>query len=132
MVAVCPGPDGLPLRATILVVDNEALVRRCIRLMLESAGYAVVEASGGLEALHLLAAQGNAVRLVLTDCAMPGMDGWAVLRAIRATSPELPVMLMSGGGQVVPHDAALETCVLEKPFTGPTLVRRVRSLLQDD
>lgn len=127
----CPDPDGPHERALILLVDDEPLVRRCIRLTLESGGYDVLEAGGSHGALQFLAARGKAVSLVLTDYAMPGMDGWGLLRAIRVMLPELPVILMTGWAPTFSHDVSTaQTSVLEKPFTAAVLLENVGRLLR--
>jgi two-component system cell cycle sensor histidine kinase/response regulator CckA len=115
-VEACRGPDGRTGPATILVVDDEDIVRRCVRLTLEGAGYAVMEATSGVQALELLAVPGSAVRLVLSDCAMPDMDGWDLLRTIGATRPALPLILMTGWAAAFAEGLdANPAVVLEKP-----------------
>ena len=80
----------------ILVVDDDASVREGVRALLESAGYAVATASDGAEAIEKLRTE--AVRLVLLDLAMPGVDGWQFLarRESEAGFPRVPVVLLSG------------------------------------
>ena len=80
----------------ILVVDDDAAVREGVRTLLESAGYTVATASDGAEAIEKLRAE--AVRLVLLDLAMPGVDGWQFLarRESEAGFPRVPVVLLSG------------------------------------
>jgi len=78
----------------VLVVDDEAAVRFTLASALEAPGFEAIEASSGAEALGLV----DDVDVVLTDLVMPGMDGLALLAAIRARDPELPVILLTAQG----------------------------------
>jgi DNA-binding NtrC family response regulator len=83
-------------RRRILVVDDQESMRSLLKDMLEVIGYDVMLAEGGEEALHLMEA--NQFDLVLTDLNMPGMDGTALLKAIKTTRAELPVVIITGYG----------------------------------
>jgi DNA-binding response OmpR family regulator len=116
--------------ATLLVVDDDAAVRRSLRRVLERAGYAVEEAADGQEALERLADLRAA--LVILDVAMPRLDGWHTLARIRAVS-DVPVMMLST------HDAEIEQvrglrggadAYLPKPIGARELVARVEALLR--
>ncbi len=102
MEGVQAAPDqGLPARILgaremILVVDDEAAIRRALRLTLEEKNYRVIEAADGREALALFLENRESVRLLLTDVMMPGMSGVALVRAIRTVAPKLPVIAASG------------------------------------
>jgi len=80
----------------ILVVDDQESMRSLLKDMLDVIGYEVTLAEGGEEALRLL----NTLDfdLVLTDLNMPGMDGTALLRAIKAGKADLPVVIITGYG----------------------------------
>jgi DNA-binding NtrC family response regulator len=80
----------------ILVVDDQETMRSLLRDMLEVIGYEVTLAEGGEEALGLV--QTRDFDLVLTDLNMPGMDGTALLRAIKTTKTEMPVVIITGYG----------------------------------
>lgn len=80
----------------VLVVDDQDSMRVLLQDMLEVIGYGVVLAEGGEQALALL--QEDRFDLVLSDLNMPGMDGTALLRAVKAASPELPVVIITGYG----------------------------------
>ncbi len=82
----------------LLVVDDDPLIRRSLGEMLRREGYAVVEASGGAEALRAAAA--SPPNLVVTDFNMPEIDGLQLLRELRARKPDLPVILVTGYGTV--------------------------------
>ena len=94
--AVSPEPRIPVGSITALVVDDEALVRSLARRILERAGYRVIVAAGGLEGLALLEAHSGDVGVVLLDLTMPDLNGREVLARIRATHPDLPVVLCSG------------------------------------
>jgi CheY-like chemotaxis protein len=80
----------------ILVVDDQESMRSLLKDMLEVIGYEIMLADGGEEALRLM--QGNQFDLVLTDLNMPGMDGTALLRVIKADYADMPVVVITGYG----------------------------------
>ena len=119
--------------ARILIVEDNELVRRAVRLILELADHAVVEASDGESGLTHL--QDATIDAVLADLSMPGMGGLAFVGATKARVPGLPVIVMSGGG-IGPDggdllDAARNAgadLVLRKPFDDRTLLDALASL----
>jgi CheY-like chemotaxis protein len=118
---------------TILLVEDEALVRAVARRALEERGYRVLEASTPAAALALASEPEAAIDLLVTDVIMPGMTGSDLVAALRPTRPELPVLYVSGYAQhmifargIVVDDAS----ILEKPFTADLLARRVREVIQ--
>ena len=114
----------------ILVVDDEEVVRRVVRKVLEAEGYLVLEAEGGVEALEVLMERNPRVDLVLTDGTMRGMDGWDLVRVIGAILPGLPTILMTGWAvRPAKKLPAGPTAVLEKPFAPAMLTERVRNVL---
>ncbi|MDP2273289.1 MAG: MASE1 domain-containing protein [Archangium sp.] len=116
-----------PRAATILVVEDEPLVRRTVVLVLERAGHRMLTAGDGEEALALLRQPGHGVELVLTDVVMPRMGGVELARAVRASYP-LPVLFMSGF-----HESHVELAaeqVLAKPFTADQLMSAIELALR--
>lgn len=83
-------------RRRILVVDDQDSMRTLLKDMLEVIGYDVTLAGGGEQALAIL--QGSGFDLVLSDLNMPGMDGTALLRAVKSTHSEMPVVIITGYG----------------------------------
>ena len=120
--------------ATVLVVDDDQMVRRLAARMLTLEGYYVLEASGGEAALRILQRFANRIRLVVTDLAMPGLDGRNLGGVISRCWPQVRVLYMSGYPAARMLDAgALETGwpFIQKPFTAEQLGRKVRELLAE-
>ncbi len=119
-------------RETVLLIEDDALVRGVIGSILRSGGYVVVEARHGEEALAAPRETGLAPELVVSDVVMPGMSGPETVRRLREERPGLPAVFLSGyrerPGASEP-DAADEGGVLLKPFTSATLLAKVRSVL---
>ena len=89
-------------RLRILVVDDDPLVLKSMRDMLEAEGHQVVAADsgqGGIDAFHAAHAKGDAYSLVITDLGMPSIDGRKVASAVKQSSPGTPVVLLTGSGQ---------------------------------
>jgi DNA-binding NtrC family response regulator len=105
----------------IMVVDDDASIRRTLQILLSKAGYEVIQASDGLEAVRLWREQGG--DLVITDLHMPKKDGIETIIELLSHSPGIRIIAMSGGGQTKRLDllgnVALLGSVLsiEKPFT---------------
>lgn len=118
-------------KATVLVVDDEQLVRETIALMLGEMGYAVIEASSGQEALEASARHKGPIDLLITDLIMPGMTGRFLADALVARRPGLPVVFMSGHIEGA-HQKELEPGVLflEKPVDGNSLKRKIQEALK--
>jgi len=126
-----PEPDAHAGNATILVVDDEDVVRVTARRMLELRGYHVLNASSGSRAVEMIR-RGNAVDLALVDLTMPEMDGEQTFVALRALAPDLPVVFMSGhsredmGLRVAGKDL---TSHITKPFRMNVLSETIAALL---
>jgi CheY-like chemotaxis protein len=111
---------------TVLVVDDEALVREMCRRTLQAAGYTVMEASDGARALGLLMQGG--VDAVVTDIRMPGMDGWELAGRLAMMSPR-PAVLFITGYETHTDSTSFTGSLLEKPFRSEQLVSSVSQLL---
>jgi len=125
--------DDRPAGGTILVVEDEAGVRRALQRMLFAEGYTVLTAANGAEALDLFAARGNDFDLLITDLVMPAMDGRDLARKCCALQRGLKVIYISG----YTRDSLLSQQTfeegmefLEKPFTNDVILERVASVLR--
>lgn len=113
--------------ATVLLVDDEPAVRLMTRYVLRRSGFRVIEAGGGDEALEVMRREGVGIDVVITDIMMPGFDGVALIRAMCANWPGVPVIGMSGiavSERLSASEAAGLAGFLQKPFT-PEAVRAV-------
>ncbi|HKZ78552.1 MAG TPA: response regulator [Pyrinomonadaceae bacterium] len=115
---------------TILIVEDEEMVRKLARDILEDRGYRVLVAATGEQALRICDGNGNDIHLLLTDVIMPTMNGKVL--AERTSRPGLRVLYMSGyTDDVIVRHGVLEpgTNFLEKPFTPDALARKVKEVL---
>jgi CheY-like chemotaxis protein len=113
---------------TVLVVDDEEILRSYMTRVLESEGYSVIEAENGEEALSFLNRKDTAavVDLVITDVRMPGMGGRELAASLARDGASLPVLFVSGSH--MPSD--LSGPLLRKPFMPGDLSALARELLQ--
>ncbi len=117
---------------TILVVEDEDALLRLARRSLEAAGYSVLTAAAGEDALRLSAAHAGEIHLLLTDIVMPRLSGRAVALALVKTRPTLKVLYMSGyTDDAIFHHGVLDpgTHFIGKPFTVSDLTRKAREVL---
>jgi len=116
----------------VLVVDDESSVRQVTRRMLEHSGYRVIEAANGAEGLTQFVERQSDVQVVLTDLAMPIMDGVAFIRALRQLNPQVRVITVSGrqSNAHLPADLGLpEEFHLSKPFSASLLLETLHHVL---
>jgi DNA-binding response OmpR family regulator len=121
--------DPRQLGQKILVIDDEADLRRFVKLRLSRAGYKVFEASNGIEGLEQL--YKVKPHLVVLDIMMPRMDGWETCRRIREIS-HVPILILSAKGDRGSRVKGLDLGAndyLAKPFAGFELLKKVESLL---
>jgi signal transduction histidine kinase/ActR/RegA family two-component response regulator len=128
-----PAPTHVDGGKQVLLVDDEATVRETLTAALEDAGYGVLAAAGGAEALEILASD-TTIDVLITDLSMPGIDGLAVIRNARRHRPDLPAMLLTG---YAGHGAQLAVggllngafTLVRKPVTATQLADRIEALL---
>ena len=126
------GDAQIPTRATLLVVDDEEMVRRLAVRMLVTLGYRVLEARDGHEAVRMLQRDAARIHGVLTDVAMPGLGGRQLGETVARCWPQIRVLYMSGfpAARVVSERAIDPTDpFIQKPFTEEQLGRKVREML---
>ncbi len=118
---------------SVLIVEDEATLRRLIRAALERGGYTVYDAPDALAALSLAGELRGPLDLLLTDITLPGCSGPELASRLAAARPETRVLFMSGyferaagSSNVLPADSQL----LEKPFTLAALIERVQEILE--
>jgi CheY-like chemotaxis protein len=121
---------GVP-QLRILVVDDEAAVRRYVRRLLEAEGYAVGEAGDGIEALEFVRSTAEGWDLVVSDIVMPRCNGIELQQTLSGLASALPVILMSGyaTSQLSEIGIAAPCGVLVKPFKAQELLDEVRRCL---
>jgi two-component system cell cycle sensor histidine kinase/response regulator CckA len=129
-------PDGggdLTGAGTILLVEDEDAVRVFSSRALRSKGYQVLEARSGEAALELLETTGGRIDLLVSDVVMPLMDGPTLVRAVRATRPDLKVVFISGYAEDRLRqnlDVGAEVHFLPKPYSLKQLAAKVKEVLQ--
>lgn len=117
---------------TVLLVEDDAGVRRIARRALDLQGYAVLEATSGPEAIRLVEQHQGAIDLLISDVIMPGMSGRRLAEILHARCPELKVLFISGYNEeaIARHGIfASPDAFLQKPFTLLTLAQKVRDAL---
>ena len=116
----------------ILIVDDEARMRKLIKDFLTAKGYNTLEAEDGEKALEVFEANQNKISLILLDVMMPKLDGWSVLRQIRQTS-KVPIIMLTARGEEQDELFGFELGVdeyISKPFSPKILVARVEAILK--
>ena len=124
----------LPIPETVLVVDDEEMIRRLATRILTGEGYRVVEAGGGEEAVRVMQRSFSRIHGVVTDVAMPGFGGRQLGETILRCWPTVRVLYMSGfPAKRIVEEGALDPSFpfIQKPFTREQLARKVRLLLAE-
>ena len=121
-------------KATILLVEDEELLRAGVQEVLEIQGYKVITAPDGQQALACLAAE--TIDLIITDLVMPKMDGVDFVKQLREIKPDLPVIVVSGSTRNIMQRYGIDSiqvpganASLPKPFKSVDLIEQVRQLL---
>jgi CheY-like chemotaxis protein len=117
---------------TVLLVDDEEMIRDVAASMLEKIGYRVIVSSSGEEAVDVVTGSGESIQIVVLDMIMPGMDGGETFDRIRALQPRIPVLLSSGytiDGQAT--EILNRGCngFIQKPFNLSELSTKIREIL---
>lgn len=119
--------------AKILLVDDDELVRYSLARVLSSAGHEVIEAVDGVSGLRTFRA--SRPELVVTDIVMPEQDGLGLLNELRSIDQKTPIMVISGGGEIIGTDFLIlaeklgANDILAKPFDNSVLLGKVATLL---
>lgn len=123
---VRPVPTG---RGTVLVVDDEESVRAVARGMLEHAGFDVLTAASGSDAVAALRLRHARLVAAVVDMSMPGLNGVETARALRGLDPRLPIVLSSGYTTDTVDDPPPHTRFLQKPYTMEELLELIRDAI---
>jgi CheY-like chemotaxis protein len=120
------------MTATVLIIDDEIHIRRLTARVLEMAGYHVLEAASGTQALRLI--EETRPDVITCDIAMPGMDGFEVLQALksRPATAEIPVIMLTAIGEEKNADQATALGAADyitKPFSSTNLVETIKRQL---
>lgn len=138
-VDILPGDELVPFvddysgRGTILVAEDDELIRKYTTRILEDSGFSVITASNGLEAVALYKKNVEAVDLLLLDVIMPRMNGWDVYNTIRGPELKLPVVFFSGYDEnLLPGNfkSDMPMRYVQKPFKYYTLIKAIQELLE--
>ena len=117
---------------TILLVEDDEVVRKLVREVLDNEGYRLLEAANGVAALSICAQYEEPIHLLLTDVIMPEMNGRALADRLVPQRPEMKVLFMSGyTDDVIADHGVLDTgtAFIQKPFVLDVLARKVRDVL---
>lgn len=117
---------------SVLLVDDTPVIRHLAQHVLEEAGYDAHSAEDGVAALGFLRSREFPIDVVVTDLAMPQMDGFTLIRELRKLSPETRIVLMTGyvdAVELAERSAERPDLVLPKPFRPPELLEAVSTVL---
>jgi len=132
-VAPAPREQDAVTSGSVLVVEDDDVIRRALGRTLGEAGYAIIEAANGAEAARIWEATGGQIQLLVTDLLMPEVSGAELAHELRRTRPDLPIVFVSG--QLDEDQARLSAFgngvrFLRKPIPRDKLLATVRSLLE--
>jgi DNA-binding response OmpR family regulator len=118
-------------RSVILLVEDEASIRNAVKAVFNTAGFEVVVARNGIEAMAELDADGRQFKAVVTDIQLgSGPDGWAIGRRARELVADMPVIYMSGnGGNDWSSKGVPDSVMVAKPFATVQLITAVSTLI---
>jgi CheY-like chemotaxis protein len=128
---IVPSRKNIAENRTVLLVEDEAALRKLTRKTLLDAGFTVLEAKDALEAIEIARQTATHIDLLLTDVIMPGMSGRALAEALSPQRPEMRVIYMSGysDGVIAKHGIVnAELAILRKPFSKDELMRSVEDV----
>ncbi len=114
---------------TILVVDDDSMVRFAMTSVLRAKGFTVLEAEDGHEGLEIFAQRGSEIRAVLLDVSMPRMGGEETFQEMHRLHPEIPVVLLSGYPEEDKESHRGLAGYIAKPFRPLALLEKLREIL---
>ena len=124
--------SAIPRSETILLVEDEATLRELVRACLQQAGFTVLVAEDGNEAMEIAGKHSGEIDLLLTDVVMPGLSGLEVARRLREQRPQVKVLYVSGyvdTAALASESLGPDVAFLEKPFRLQVLTAKLREVL---
>jgi DNA-binding response OmpR family regulator len=119
-------------KKTILVVDDESIMRKLVRDFLQRSDYTVVEAENGIEAMEIFY-ENKDIALIILDVMMPKMDGYEVLKEIREQDKQIPIIMLTAKteerSELKGFDLGVDEYI-SKPFSPKILVARIEAILK--
>ena len=126
-----PGPESPLAGALVLVIDDEEVIRRAAKAILERSGFQVMLADNGRAGVETLRRVSDRVAVVLLDLTMPVLNGNETLREIRAVRGDVPVIVSSGYNEAdaMTHITGQVSAFIQKPYTSAQLLQKVRTAI---
>jgi CheY-like chemotaxis protein len=112
----------------VLLVDDDPFFRSTLRRLLQREGFLVIEAEDGREAYPIVQQVECNIKLLLTDINMPRMDGLELARLAKRVCPQIPVLAMTGRGEISGY-SDLDLTILRKPFHHHDLLQAIGKLI---
>jgi two-component system, cell cycle sensor histidine kinase and response regulator CckA len=128
-------PSARAGSGTVLLIEDEEMIRNMAKTMIMRLGYTVLAAKDGIEAMEMFARHQDEIRCVVSDVAMPRMNGWEILVALRKLSPGIPVILSSGYDEeqvlITDHHPLRPQAFLHKPYQMVELQTALEKAMED-
>ena len=122
-------------RKTILIAEDDSVIRELLTEMLKTAGYELLTATDGVEAVEAFKNYGDKVKLIISDIGMPRMGGMEAMIFIREMSPSVPIIILSIWEDPAYKKIAKQIGVkdyMKKPFNVDELIKKIRETLPND
>jgi len=125
----------LPKKDTILIVEDEDILRDLLQLLLEENGLKVLAATDGIEAIEIFTAHQDEIGVVLSDLGLPRLGGWEAFLKMREINPELIGVLASGYFNPNVKTEIIKSGAknfIQKPYNPPEIIKMIRELLAEN
>lgn len=121
-------------KKTILVAEDEKIIRNLTNVTLKKAGYEVLLAEDGLQAIEIFKQNKDSIDLLMLDVMMPNMNGWEAYQAINHMNPDIPVIFCSGYSDDILKEEYLHEVpaeIVQKPYRLNVLLNRISEVIKD-